>query len=106
MNAFVHSDDIQYYSIQVRSEGLEKHIKFLVESLEDSVHRRETLVDKAETLSAIQRGKRPQLKKSLTNKRVDDLSNKLKKLAKDEKDLSKVLQKVTEKDQVKTGFIL
>ena len=35
--------------LQVRSETLEKHMKALVESLEDSVHRRETLVDKAET---------------------------------------------------------
>merc|ERR1711971_347224 len=73
---------------QVRAEQVARTTNELVESLANCVSRRDTLVNRAVATSAHRASQRPQTTRVLVNRKIDDLRNKLKKLAREEKELT------------------
>ena len=83
---------ISYF--QVRSEAVDRETKLLLESLTDSVNRRDALVDKAAILANTKQAKSlqtQQMDKTLANKKIEDLKRKLRKMRREEAELKKEL---------------
>lgn len=74
----------EVHRLQVRLEQVDRQSKVLMENIQNTVQRRETLVDKAANNSHLHSSKKPQLNKSMMNKKIEDLKAKLKKVHKEE----------------------
>ena len=79
---------IELHKRQVKAEQVARTTKELMESLANCVSRRDTLVNRAVATSAHRASQRPQTTRVLVNRKIDDLRNKLKKLAREEKELT------------------
>ena len=76
---------------QVKAEQIARNTKELMESLANCVSRRDTLVNRAVATNAHRASTRPQTTRVLVNRKIDDLRNKLKKLAREEKELAALI---------------
>ena len=78
----------ELHNKQVKAEQIAKNTKELMEALAHCVSRRDTLVNRAVATNAHRASTRPQTTRVLLNRKTDDLKNKLKKLAREEKELT------------------
>lgn len=85
---------------QVRADQIAKTTKELMENLANTVTRRETLVNRAVATSSHRASQRPQTTRVLIARKIDDLRNKLKKLNREEKELTAVIQETEARETV------
>eukprot|EP00094_Tigriopus_californicus_P006577 TCALIF_06333-PA protein Name:"Similar to Ccdc40 Coiled-coil domain-containing protein 40 (Mus musculus)" AED:0.16 eAED:0.16 QI:0/0.5/0/0.66/1/1/3/0/818 len=80
----------EVHRLQLRLEQVERQSKVLIENIQNTVQRRETLVDKAANNSHLHQAKKPQLSKSMMNKKIEDLKAKFRKVHREEQALKQL----------------
>ena len=83
---------------QVRAEQVSRMTKELMESLANCVSRRDTLVNRALATSTHRASQRPQTTRVLVHRKIDDLRARLKKLAREEKELTVMISQSEDRE--------
>ena len=89
---------IQLHKKQVRAEQVSRMTKELMESLANCVSRRDTLVNRAIATSTHRASQRPQTTRVLVHRKIDDLRTRLKKLAREEKELTVLISESEDRE--------